>query len=61
MRKLQSKPEMNFLGHALCEGACIPYKSTLVHKKHPKEMFDTGTPPPEKKNCITGKSASHKY
>ena len=55
MRKLQLKPGMNFLGHALCAGGAHATKVLL----HPKEMF--GTAPPEKKICITGKSASHKY
>ena len=37
MRKLQLKPGMNFLGHAICAGAAHPTKVLL----HSKEMFVT--------------------
>ena len=43
MKKLQLKTGMNFLGHALCAGGCVPHKSTFA------PQGDVCTPPPEKK------------
>ena len=49
MRKLQLKPGMNFLGHALCAGDCMPHKTTFAPQG---DVWHWNTPPPEKKNLL---------
>ena len=44
--KLQLKPEMNFLGHALCKGGCMPHKSTFAPQG---DVWHWHPPPWEKK------------
>ena len=50
MRKLQLKPGMYFLGHALCAGGSTPHKSTLICT--PRRCLALAPPPPPREKKL---------